>query len=517
MTNKSQSQSTIYQLDDVFNEAQIPTVTFVEPLLFADLVGAVRTKGKHITLSGPSGCGKTTMAKKALAKAKLDEGDYLWESGRDHAKCESVSELIQSIFACGEVESDQVGWLQVAGMLVIDDFHHLHENVKQEIGKLLKRWHERGVRIFIIGIARSAQELVSLDSELSTRNESFEMKSQRPEFIKNVIEEGERALNIVFDEKCKATYIDAANGAPSAIHTICRVACQRSDIYETCEDNAVVVQKLDSIKDGVIRTYKTKYYHKVLGLCKGKRRARSVHNMYYKIFKTIALAGETELDVDNIRKRIISDQLAKDEKAKLNTSFRNCMRNLSDVIAMKDLGDAIYYDSASEVISIEDPSFGFYLTLIDLEDIEKQIKVRDTAFPYDVAISFAGERREDAVGLKEAIESLGYAVYYDFDHQHQLWGTNLRVNLGEVFANDAQFMIVLLSKEYPEKNWTSFELDIAKNAQDGRDREYILPVITDDTVIVGLSSDVGHMDLRQRTHDDIAAVFADKIEASGYD
>src|SRR6516164_6173224 len=131
--------------------------------------------------------------------------------------------------------------------------------------------------------------------------------------------------------------------------------------------------------------------------------------------------------------------------------------NLSDVIEQRGLGDAIYYDRKGEVISIEDPSFRLYLTLADISEIERSVRVRKTRFPWDVAVSFAGEDREVVERFRELLNNAGYAIFYDFDEQHKLWGENLRRKLGEVYAHDAQYMVVFLSKNYPEKDWASFE------------------------------------------------------------
>jgi hypothetical protein len=66
----------------------------------------------------------------------------------------------------------------------------------------------------------------------------------------------------------------------------------------------------------------------------------------------------------------------------------------TEVQKRRGLADALYYDPTSKTISIEDPSFRLYLSLIDLDQLEKSVKVRKTRFPWDVALSFAGEQRE---------------------------------------------------------------------------------------------------------------------------
>jgi len=95
----------IYNVSDVFNESEIPVLTFVEPKEFNDLVGSLLTSGKHVTLSGPSGCGKTTLAKKTLVEAEFGPGNTHWLSGRDYSNAPCISEIFQKEFACDDSRS----------------------------------------------------------------------------------------------------------------------------------------------------------------------------------------------------------------------------------------------------------------------------------------------------------------------------------------------------------------------------------------------------------------------------
>jgi hypothetical protein len=225
----------IYQLSDVFNEAKVPVLTFVPPKDFNDLVGSLKTPGKHVTLSGPSGSGKTTLAEKALEKAGIGTGGYYWISGRDYAQKELLIDVLSSAFGCDSTEAEALGYLKAAGILVIDDFHHLQKTVRDEIGLKLKRWGELGIRVFVVGIAGLNKALLDLDSELAIRNDTYEMGTQKNEFIESVIKLGEDALRFYFTPECKKRFISASLGVPSAIQLICRVACTRSDLSETCQ------------------------------------------------------------------------------------------------------------------------------------------------------------------------------------------------------------------------------------------------------------------------------------------
>lgn len=129
-----------------------------------------------------------------------------------------------------------------------------------------------------------------------------------------------------------------------------------------------------------------------------------------------------------------------------------------------------------------------------------------------MAVSFAGEDRAVVEELKDILNDAGYTVFYDFDVQHQLWGADLRTKLADVYANDAQYMLVFLSKHYPEKDWTNFEFEIGKEAKGKRTDIYLLPVLIDDVHVVGLSQNVGHIDLRRRSVGDLATALIEKIE-----
>jgi len=502
-----------YMLSDVFNEAQIPSLTFVEPREFKDIVGSLRTSGKHITLCGPSGCGKTTLATKALERAGFGEDKVYWMSGRDHTKAMTLAQMLSSEFACPAALDDINQWMIVAGIVIMDDFHHLDRAVRQEVALQLKRWHELKIRVFIVGIAESTRELLGADPELGIRNDPYDMMTQSDAFISEVIRLGEEALRISFHKDTREQFVRASKGIPSAVHVICRVACIRADVNETQDAPREVRTSLPEIKDGVMRIYKAKYQNKVIGLAKGKQQARSVHNMYFQIIRTICVLDRTEISTQELRDRIVAIEPDPTERNKKNTSFYNCLNNLPAVISERGLGDAIYYDNVSGTISIEDPSFRLYLSLLDLGELERSVRVRTSTYPWDVAISFAGEQRPIAEEIRAKLNTAGYTVFYDFDQQHLLWGANLRRKLADVYANEAEYMLILLSKEYPEKEWPAFEYEIAKDARRKRPKTYILPLLVDDANIVGLSHDYGHLDLRRMSTDEVVRVLIDKIEA----
>lgn len=503
-----------YKLESVFNEAAVPDVTFVEPKDFAFVRASIRTSGKHVTIVGPSGSGKSTLAWKAFAAEGIRTADILFINGRHHSATPSFIEAIEREFGIpGAGRAGVADLLRQVPFVFIDDFHHMSPGCRAELGQLLKPWGEEKIRILLVGIAASAEELLGVDAELGIRNDPYEIKQQDDPFILRVIAKGEDALNFEFVPNSRAEIVTASRGVPSVVQAICRVACVEHQILETLLAKQTVTVDLGALREAVLRSFHPKYFSRVVGLCKGKQQARSVHNTYFEIVSAIASSGRSEIPLEYLRQRIVGPISDPAERNRKSTSYYNCLKNLKEVIVAQDMEDVLLFNDRQNVISIEDPSFWFYLGLLDMTQVRKRVHVRGTAYPYDVAISFAGENRADAQGLARACQATGLEVFYDFDQQHILWGKNLRQRLSEVYSLEALYMLVLISRHYPEKDWSAFELDIGKGAAKKRTQEYLLPVRLDDTDLVGLSKDVTWMDLRQSTPEQVARALADKIDA----
>jgi len=110
---------------------------------------------------------------------------------------------------------------------------------------------------------------------------------------------------------------------------------------------------------------------------------------------------------------------------------------------------------------------------------------------YDVAISFAGEDREKASALADALKRQNVAVFYD--HYEDLWGLDLYSRLADVYQNQARYCVLFISQHYAAKVWTGHELRLAQARAFQESREYILPVRLDDTEITGIPPTVGFL------------------------
>ena len=65
----------MYKIEEVFDESKFPELTFTPIKEYSFIKSAVRTDGKHVTISGPSGCGKTTIVRRILLEEERKKAE----------------------------------------------------------------------------------------------------------------------------------------------------------------------------------------------------------------------------------------------------------------------------------------------------------------------------------------------------------------------------------------------------------------------------------------------------------
>jgi hypothetical protein len=130
---------------------------------------------------------------------------------------------------------------------------------------------------------------------------------------------------------------------------------------------------------------------------------------------------------------------------------------------------------------------------------------------YDVCLSFAGEQRTYVEAVASSLKSQGIRVFYDADEEAELWGKDLFEHLDDIYQNRARFCVVFVSADYASKVWTTHERRSAFARALTDSDEYLLPARFDDTVIPGLRSSIGHIDIRTRTPEELADVIVTKV------
>jgi len=138
-------------------------------------------------------------------------------------------------------------------------------------------------------------------------------------------------------------------------------------------------------------------------------------------------------------------------------------------------------------------------------------------FKHDFAISFAGEVKEIAENLANLLREKKATVYYDRFFEGEMLGKKLTNYFQQKFGKEARYVIILISKEYPLKDWTNWELSIARDEAKQRKEEFILPIRLDDTKILGIHDDIGFIDLRVKSIEEAVDILIEKLDLEEID
>ena len=153
------------------------------------------------------------------------------------------------------------------------------------------------------------------------------------------------------------------------------------------------------------------------------------------------------------------------------------------------IGTGLYIDDAF----FEDPRVNSFIE----ETLSKfPIQVKED-YEHDLAFSFAGEDREIVELIAIEIKKNDVNIFYDNFYKAELVGKDLSDYFKEKYGNKSKYIVIFISKYYPQKDWTNFEFEIAREEAQHRKEEFILPVRLDNTIIQGLKRTIGYIDFQK--------------------
>lgn len=134
----------------------------------------------------------------------------------------------------------------------------------------------------------------------------------------------------------------------------------------------------------------------------------------------------------------------------------------------------------------------------------------NTDFEYDVAISFAGEQRQEARQIALILQNTEVKVFFDEFKQADLWGKDLAEYFSEIYYKKARFCVMFISRAYATKMWPTLERRHAVARAIMGKGEYILPVKFDETELPGLAPTTHHV--KWSDAEELVALILSKLE-----
>lgn len=431
------------KLEDVFKRSGLPTHTFVQPREYNALLVSIRTPGRGTIVEGPSGIGKTTSVYKII------------DSVPNHAEVTRLSGRRPDDFDLIAALPDMLD----LGIIVIDDFHRLPENIKHRLAdfiKLLADTEDTKSKIVIVGINKAGRSLLNYAADLTGRIDTISFESNPIEKVIELIEKGEAALNIGLN--IKPEIAREAQGSFHLAQMLCHETCIDAGILEEKASRQSTESSIEVIKETVLADLAQTFFPKAKLFASGPRLRREGRAPYFFLLHWLASEPEWSLNV--------ADAIRKNPEHRGSVGQIIDKGYLADHISKNvDLQDVIHFDSQTRELSIEDPKFFYYLKNILWSKFVEKVGYRSIEFEskYDYALSFAGADREIAEALFACLTHRELSVFYDKNEQHRILAKNVEEYLAPIYKSEASFVVVLLSKEYPKRIWAKFESEQFKD------------------------------------------------------
>lgn len=359
------------------------------------------------------------------------------------------------------------------GLVIIDDFHRLSEDLKKSLGdtmKLLADEENIASKLVLIGINRAGQSMMDYAPDLLHRVEVIKFGRTNTERIIELIQRGERALNCSFT--ALEGIADEAEGSFAMAQVLCHEACLQAGVLEQQADTSQVVASVPALRELVWRDLTATFFPAAREFATGNKLRREGRAPYLHLMMWLSKSADGNLDA---REAIAANPALKGsvsqviEKGHLETLLKSSDR----------LMDLIHFDRRSQLLSTEDPKFLYFIRHIVWSKFARQVGYDSVEFENtrDFALSFAGEDREIAKALCEKLQGRELHVFYDEDEAHRILGSDVEEYLAPIYRTEAKYILPLISKNYPRKVWTKFESEHFKSRfGDGS----VLPIFLDD-------------------------------------
>jgi Ni2+-binding GTPase involved in maturation of urease and hydrogenase len=208
------------ELQQVFKTGGVPTVTFVRPLEYPKIILNLKTAGRGLVIEGPSGIGKTTAIMKAVAELELTN-KVVRLSARKREDVEYISIVPET---------------KNFGIVLIDDFHILPDEIKANIADIVKVLADEEAeqsKLIVVGINEAGSSLIKFAPDLVNRLDIIRFENSSDDKVSELVQKGENELNVRIN--VKDDIVKEANGGFYIAQMLCSEICEREGILKTAK------------------------------------------------------------------------------------------------------------------------------------------------------------------------------------------------------------------------------------------------------------------------------------------
>jgi hypothetical protein len=318
--------------------------------------------------------------------------------------------------------------------------------------KVLADGEDKKSKIIILGINRAGDNLIRFAADLVNRIDIVRFETGPDEKIEEVIERGSAVLRI--DMPVKDEIIADVRGSFYLTQMLCREICLTFQIIEAQEEPRTLEVSYEAIRSHVWDRLALAFRKRCERFCSGTKIRKEGRAPYLHILNWLANGESWTLDLrDAIRN---NPDLRGSVGQVLDKGFLDALINGDD-----EIRQVLHFAQEADLLTIEDPQFLFFVRNIPWREFARELGFISVAFDrrYDFALSFAGTNRDVAELLFAGLAEREVEVFYDKNEQHRILAQDVEEYFRPIYQSEAQFVVVLLGRDYPKGIWTKIESD----------------------------------------------------------
>ncbi len=258
-------------------------------------------------------------------------------------------------------------------IIVLEDFHYLPTDTQKDFSFALKAFHENSkFKFIIIGVWLEENRLSVYNGDLEGRLIALNADKWDREDLLNVIESGEKLLNISFDNKFKNELLEHCFDSVFLIQEACLRACEQSGVKAAQGKLVHIAQNInaqDLIRD-VVKSQGGRFNSFITQFASGFQ--STTLEMYKWLLYPVLIA-----DIKSLEKGLKLAEITKLLKiehpkgTELNTgNITQALQSATSLQINKNIRPIILdYDQTNLVLSVVDKSFLIWLATQNREEL----------------------------------------------------------------------------------------------------------------------------------------------------
>ncbi|MDQ3816137.1 MAG: ATP-binding protein [Acidobacteriota bacterium] len=246
--------------------------------------------------------------------------------------------------------------------VVVEDFHYLPEDEKRRLAFDLKAFWDMGVFFIVVGIWSEQNLLALYNGDLTGRVEEIDVQWTVAE-LEEVINKGEQALDILFDDEIRAEIVADANQNVGLLQRILEKYCFECGVLQTRNFTTMMVnhEALDACRRRICEEEVVRYRQFCDAVMRGyKGFEESELKVYQHILRVFMEASDSEIRQGIHRNTVLSRVKAYEQRVR-GSDLTAALNKLNKLQQDRNVSPLIFsYNPTSRLLQLVDRELLFY-------------------------------------------------------------------------------------------------------------------------------------------------------------